>query len=89
MTKVPNLEKSEQLELQNIMLRMALEQERLAKYDRMASESQRTYAVCQTQLSEWNKKYSKEKLEPMGLDITRVGIDADTGEVSILRQEAP
>jgi len=87
MTDIPQLEIIEKLELENIMLRMALESERLNKYEMMRAESNKTLNIYQGKLEAWNKGF-ENRLKPLGLTMADIGIDAETGKVFLLNQKA-
>jgi hypothetical protein len=84
--ELPSLENTERLELEVIMLRMALEQEKVEKYEKLILDSKKSFAQYQQKLESWNKVYN-EKLKLLGLDISQVGIEADTGRVYKMSKE--
>ena len=86
MKDLPQLDQMERLELENIMLRMALESEKLAKYEMLHSESKKAMDQYQKKLETWNKKY-EAKLKPLGVTMADIGIDAETGKVFPLRPD--
>jgi hypothetical protein len=65
---------------------MALESEKMNKYEMMHAEAKRTLEAYQVKLEAWNKTF-ETKLQPLGLKITDIGIDAETGKVQLLRPQ--
>ena len=77
---LPKLDKEEQLELQNIMLRIALEQQRIEKYEAKISIAKKELKGLEGYIEAWNLSFGL-KLKEHGLDISQVEIDAETGEI--------
>jgi beta-galactosidase GanA len=77
------LTRYEQLELQNAMLLVALEDERIKRYEIILRHAQAEAEVYRNKLNTINQKINK-KLQKVGLDISQVGIDANTGEITTL-----
>lgn len=80
--EIPQLEKGERLELQNIMLRMALEQERIGALKLQIQSCQRELEYQESRLKVWQSGFSG-KLKKHDLSIEQLDIDAETGKVSI------
>lgn len=75
-----NLTYIEKLELQNIMYRMQLKNERLSWLEKEHHDTKIDISDLNEELNRWNKKFNK-KLKKNGLSIENVNIDAETGEV--------
>lgn len=81
--KPPQLTKDEQLELQNIMLRMALEKERIDNLNMKIELTCKEMNKQEQRLSAWQTRFNN-KLVKAGTSIEQVDIDAESGRVSIL-----
>lgn len=79
---IPQLSKEERLELQNIMLRMALEQERIGRLEAEVISAQREFKYQESRLKVWQGSFGG-KLKGIGLSIEQVDIDAETGKVIV------
>jgi hypothetical protein len=79
---IPPLSECEQLQLQNIMLKMALAQTSLEKQRYTIDNLKHELAEYQTHLTLWKQKFN-DKLKAIGLDITQVTIDAETGKITL------
>lgn len=79
---IPQLSKEERLELQNIMLRMALEKERISRLEAEIVSAQKEFKYQESRLKVWQGTFSG-KLKGSGLSIEQVDIDAETGRVSV------
>lgn len=84
--QIPQLTESEQLQLQNILLRIALEKSRAENYEIKLMDARSKVIENQQKLEEWNKKFNV-KLNEIDLDLSKVGINADTGEVTLLSNQ--
>lgn len=82
--KIPQLTDLERLELQTLLLKLTVERERTERFSLLANISRSNIDMCQDNLNIWNKKFN-EKLIEVGLDMSRVHIDADTGAVTLVR----
>ncbi len=80
---IPQLSKEERLELQNIMLRMALEQERVGRLEAEISSARKEFQAQVLRLKMWQGAFSC-KLKAIGLSIEQVDIDAESGKVTVL-----
>jgi hypothetical protein len=80
---IPQLGKEERLELQNIMLRMALENERVGRLEAEISSARKEFQSQELRLKMWQGAFSG-KLKATGLSIEQVDIDAESGKVTIL-----
>jgi len=83
MPAMPQLTKLERLELENIMLNVALEKERengLVLRLNMVKENIKRH---ESNLNIWKERFNI-KLKKIGLDLTKVSINADTGSVDLL-----
>ena len=80
---LPQLSQIDQLELENIMLHLALEQGNIEKHEEIIVNARKNFARYQERLSAWNKAYN-ERLKPLGLDMSQIGIEADTGKVYLM-----
>lgn len=88
---IPQLDRDERLELQNIMLKMALEQERVMRFESQISSAQKEVKYQESRMKLWQVSYDK-KLKDLGIELTvdQINIDAETGIVSIANiQELP
>ncbi|MCK5601178.1 hypothetical protein KAR91_04890 [Candidatus Pacearchaeota archaeon] len=81
--KLPKLVQEEKLELQNIMLRVALEQQRIEKYEACINTAKKELRSLEERLDAWNYVFNI-KLKEQGFDISQVEIDAETGEIKPL-----
>jgi dihydroxyacid dehydratase/phosphogluconate dehydratase len=81
------LTKQEQLEVQNIMLRIAYEEEHVENLELKINNSKKKIAQARTNLEAWNKKIDK-KLQKHNLSINEVNINADTGEITPMRSSS-
>jgi hypothetical protein len=81
---VPQLNKEERLSLQNIMLRMALEQERIGKLQLQIHMANKELSCQEALLKMWQSAFNG-KLKSCNLEIEQVDIDAETGRVTVSR----
>ena len=77
---VLKLEDNEKLELQNLMLKLTVEQERVEKHKALIAEAQANAELTKLKIESWKTALNK-KLEEKGLSIKSVEIDAETGMV--------
>jgi len=81
--EIPQLSKDERLELQNIMLRMALEQERIKRLEAESATANKEFRYQESRLKVWQGSFSG-KLKASGLSIEQVDINAESGKVTAL-----
>jgi len=74
------LEELEQLKLQNLMLKLSVEQERVEKHKAMIAEAQASAELVKFHMETWKNNYDKT-LSEHGLSIKNVEIDAESGMV--------
>jgi len=77
---IPPLTEQEKLSLQNIMLRVSLEDQTIQKLQLQISLSKLAQESAKGKLMEWKDSYNI-KLKELGLTIDTVDIDAETGAV--------
>lgn len=84
--EIPDLTDSEKLELQNIMLHMALESERVEKYEMQAMLSRREIKHYESKINDWKNQFENKLKENGFNDITinMLDINAETGKVKLL-----
>lgn len=80
--QIPRLDRSEQIELQNIMLRLALEGERIRNFESEIKTARGEIIRQKGYLTIWKDKFNT-KLSKYGITIEQVDIDAETGVVNI------
>jgi len=80
------MEELDQLRLQNLMLKLSLEQERIDKHKAMISEAQANSELLKFQIGMWKHEYNV-KLNEKGLDINNVQIDAETGMITPIEEQ--
>jgi len=80
--EIPQLNKEERLSLQNIMLRMALEQERISNLGFQIKTCRKELEAQESLLKLWQVEFNK-KLKSCNLSIDQLDIDAETGEVTV------
>ncbi len=80
--KVPQLTEMERLQLHDLMMSMAFENERIDKYKAMIDMGHENLKTLSGKLNAWKNKFNK-KLKASGLDMSMVNIDSDTGRISI------
>jgi hypothetical protein len=78
--EIPQLTEHERLTLHDIMTSIALESERIEKYKIMTNMCSRNIEALSGRLNGWKDSFN-QRLNEVGLDISRVDIDSDTGRV--------
>jgi hypothetical protein len=86
--QIPMLSDQERMILQNIMLRMSLEEEKIEKFKAYMNISNVKIQESKMQLELWKSEFNK-KLSPIGLNINNVNINVETGEVIIANNVHP
>lgn len=85
---LPQLDKGERLELQNIMLKMALEQERIMRFEAQISTARKEIKYQESRMQIWQASFGgKLKASGTNLTIEQINIDAETGVVSVSNVE--
>ena len=79
-----NLEEHERLTLQNFLLKLTVENERVEKYKAKIAECEINKNMIAAQIENWKMKYH-EKLSEMGVDLKSVTLDSETGIVEFLK----
>lgn len=80
--RIPQLERHEQMELQNIMLRLALEGERIKNLEFEIGVAKGEMKKHEGSLKLWKGRFDA-KLRACGVTIEQVDINAETGSVII------
>ncbi|MGW8177918.1 MAG: hypothetical protein ACWGQW_03875 [bacterium] len=83
LVKIPQLDQQERIELQNIMLRLALEGEKIKNLENEIKVAKGEMLKQEGHLKIWKGRFDA-KLRQCGVTIEQVDIDAETGSVSIL-----
>lgn len=81
--KIPQLDRQERIELQNIMLRLALEGERIKNLENDIKMARGEMIKQEGNLRLWKGKFDA-KLRQCGLTIEQVDINAENGKVMVL-----
>ena len=84
---IPQLDKVERLELQNIMLRMALERERIGRLEAEVATARKEFKHQESRLKVWQGSFNG-KLKATDISIEQVDIDAESGKVTALNVAA-
>ena len=74
------LEEQDHLKLQNLMLKLTVEQERIEKHKAVIAGAQTSAQLIKLHLESWKSEFNK-KLNEKGLDINTVEINAESGIV--------
>lgn len=83
--KINPLNKIERLELQNIVLRMQLQQEKIENLNLQRLYAGETMNNLRNKLADWNKKFESKRLSKHNLKISDVDINTDTGEIELVK----
>ena len=82
---IPQLSEVEKLILQNLMLRIALEEKHIDSHEVKIMMAKININKYKKDLDEWNTTFN-ERLKKFDLDLSKVFIDADTGAVTLLNE---
>jgi len=78
--ELQKLTRVQQLELQNIMLKLALEHERIENLSSQIGAARKSQMEQQIALESWKRRFNV-KLQKIGTSIDKVDVDAETGAV--------
>jgi hypothetical protein len=78
--KIPQLIDIERLELQNLLLKINIDVERIKRFELEIRNARDRVKNSELLITAWNQKFNT-KLHEVGLDISKVDINAENGEV--------